>query len=209
MNKFKKPTLFKIPKFDLNYLTDIKNEENSCVIAKRTKLHLNFHPLHLTDFMASLKEILNQKITRYSKEYVTTFLYFKLNCMNLQFLNCRLGGILLGYDDVKVMSNLGVINDDSCFIHVDIEGNFFIFTPAVGQHLHGTVNKINKSHISCLVYDCFTVTVPLSDDEAWLENELQNGENVLLKIVSVNLRCKLPYIKAQIVYVKVVYLFAQ
>lgn len=198
MKQFKNSKSFKTPKFDLNYLIDIKNAENSCVKMKRTKLHLNFHPLQLTDFMASLKGILDQKITRFSKEYV----FLRRKNLNNYFI-CSLGGIFLGYDDIKVISNLGVINNDSCFIHVDIEGDFYIFTPTIGQHLHGIINKISKSHISCLVYNFFTVTVPLlNDDKVWSEYELQNGLKLLLKIVDVNLFRKLPYIKGEIVYVK-------
>lgn len=196
--KFKKPKSFKTRNFDLHYLYSVINTKNSCVKMKRKKLHLNVHPLQLNDFNTSLMQILNQKITKYSKEYVslTNINYFLYN----SYCNiCRLGGILLGYDDMNVLSNVGVINNDNCFIHVDIESNFFIFKPVIGQQLNGVVNKISTSHIACLVFNLFSVTVPTSGiNDEWLEQEVENGKKVLLKINSVNLDCRLPYIKAEI-----------
>lgn len=60
-NKLKK-------EFDIKYLKQIKEDENSCVELQRKQLHLTIHPFQLKDFAASLKEILSVKIARYNKE---------------------------------------------------------------------------------------------------------------------------------------------
>lgn len=112
----------------------------------------------------------------------------------------RLGGILLGYDNIVLDSNDGYINDDSCFMHINIEGNFYVFKPEIGQLLKGVVNKKSKSHVGCLVYQLFNVSLPSpEEDEEWLGDNVSVGQEIVFRIVDTNLNRKLPYIQGDIV----------
>lgn len=112
----------------------------------------------------------------------------------------RLGGILLGYDNIVLQSNGGVITNDSCYMHINVEADFYIFKPEIGQLLKGVVNKRSRSHIGCLVHQLFNVSLPSSDDddEGWLGYNLAVGQEVVFRIVEANLNRKLPYIQGEI-----------
>lgn len=51
----------------------------------------------------------------------------------------RLKGFLLAYKNPKLLTPLGEILYDTCFIHVDIEADFYIFRPEVGCSLKGKI----------------------------------------------------------------------
>lgn len=112
----------------------------------------------------------------------------------------RLGGILLGYENIVIQSSSGFINNDNCFVHVNVEGDFYVFNPEVGQLLKGTVNKKSRSHVGCLVYELFNVSLPSpEEDEPWLGDTVCLGQEVLFRIINTNLNRKLPYIQGEIV----------
>lgn len=113
---------------------------------------------------------------------------------------CRLKGILLGYDNIVLLSSDGFINYDNCFMHINVEGDFYIFKPEIGRLLKGIVNKKSKSHLGCLVYRLFNASIPCpEDDEEWLGDSVSVNQEILFKIVETNLNRKLPYIKGEIV----------
>lgn len=110
----------------------------------------------------------------------------------------RLGGILLGYDNVVIKSTKADINYDICYMHVSIEGDFYVFKPEVGKLLKGVVNKKSHSHVGCLVYQLFNATLPSpEEDESWLGDRAALGQEVLFRIVNTNLNRKLPYIQGE------------
>lgn len=112
-------------------------------------------------------------------------------------------GILLGYKNVKILTPQGGLVTDSCYIHLDIEADFYIFKPEVGATLTGIVNKKSKDHVGCLVHGIFNVSVPnKSEDDAWPGYHVEIGEEVLLQVTYINLDARLPYIRTSfIVYV--------
>lgn len=46
---------------------------------------------------------------------------------------------MLAYRNPRVISPLGDVLYDTCFIHIDIEADFYIFRPEVGRSLKGEV----------------------------------------------------------------------
>lgn len=60
----------------------------------------------------------------------------------LKFINlfnacCRLSGVILSYKNPKLLSPLGYILYDTCYIHVDVQADFYIFRPEIGKSLKG------------------------------------------------------------------------
>lgn len=107
---------------------------------------------------------------------------------------------MLGYDNIKVSSENGTISNDNCFIHVDVEGDFYIFNPSEGQIFKGTVNKISKTHIGCLMHNLFNVVIPRPDENPkWLGNKVKIAQEIIFKLIYTNFDRKLPYIKGDIV----------
>lgn len=167
--------------FDKDFLNKLRNDPNACVDICKETYHLALHPFHLTDVKASIKLLLNEKIAKYDK---------------------KLCGILLGYQNIQVLSSAGAINFDSCFIHFNIQAEFYIFKLDIGQILTGVVNKKSKDHIGCLVHKTFNVSLPRPENcENWLGHSAQLGQDVQFEITFTNLDGKLPYIRGKILSV--------
>ncbi|XP_076670044.1 RNA polymerase I subunit F [Andrena cerasifolii] len=156
-------------------LTGLIEDELSLVRFERFKKHLGLHPFHLTNLNAALNEILSSNLNSYDKE---------------------LKGFLLAYKNPKLLTPLGEILYDTCFIHVDIEADFYIFRPEVGCSLKGTVNKKGLDHIGLLVHKAFNVSIPKQDDdEDWPGDDLAIGQDVRFVVTCLDITSGLPYIR--------------
>ncbi|XP_063919718.1 DNA-directed RNA polymerase I subunit RPA43 [Zophobas morio] len=173
----------KLPKsFNLKDLEEQSENRNSCIYLQRIQDHLALHPYHLSDLNNSLNEILNTRVGKYCP---------------------RLEGILCGYKNVNFSSQNGYICDDSCFIHVDTEADYFLFKPATEKLLQGVVNKISKDHVGCLVHNIFNISLPKpKHSENWIGDSLSINDEVELKITSTDFDRKLPYIKGEIISIQ-------
>lgn len=56
------------PQFDVAYLEEARQDKNSCIDLRTKKLHICLHPSQLKDFHSSVKDTLNKRLTKYSKE---------------------------------------------------------------------------------------------------------------------------------------------
>lgn len=111
----------------------------------------------------------------------------------------RLGGILLGYQNIKLLNDKGTIHDDSSGIHVDLEGDFFVFKPSVGKEMQGVVNRKGEDFLGVLVYQTFNVSIPKPQNEdKWLGQDIQIGNEVLFKIQHVDTSFHLPFIRGDL-----------
>lgn len=94
---------------------------------------------------------------------------------------------------------MGRICDDSCFIHVDIEADFFIFKPVVGKVLQGHVNKKSKDHVGCLVHKLFNVSLPKPEGEKnWIGKSLNLNAEISFEVTYTDFEGRLPYIRGKI-----------
>jgi len=176
----------KINSFDKQFLDTLVEDKSSCVEVKEQNYHIALHPFHLNNINESVKDLLNQGISKYDK---------------------KLGGILLGYHDIKLLSSTGAVSNDSFFIHTDVAAAFYLFKPEIGKILTGTVNKKSEDHVGCLVHKTFNVSLPKpakiddddDDDDDWLGSRVQIGHDILFRITFMNLEIELPYIRAEFV----------
>ncbi|XP_076241231.1 RNA polymerase I subunit F [Calliopsis andreniformis] len=156
-------------------LTGLLEDEDSRVFYEKFKKHLGLHPFHLTNLNAALNEILSS---------------------NLNFYDPELKGFLLAYKNPKLLTPLGEIFYDTCFIHVDIEADFYIFRPEVGCSLKGVVNKKGLDHIGVLVHKAFNVSIPKPHDETnWVGDNLEIGQEVRFVVTQLDITSKLPFIR--------------
>lgn len=115
-----------------------------------------------------------------------------------------------------MLTPLGEIFYDSCFIHVDIEADFYIFRPKLGCTLKGNIlsyNKVSKyllinrlfvgivnkkglDHIGILVHKAFNVSIPKPDNEEnWSGDNLEIGQEVRFQVTLLDFTSKLPFIR--------------
>jgi hypothetical protein len=52
-------------------------------------------------------------------------------------LNCSFKGFILGYKNVKILTDRATIINDDLYMHLDIEAEFYIFTADAGCILFG------------------------------------------------------------------------
>ncbi|XP_057667664.1 DNA-directed RNA polymerase I subunit RPA43 [Diorhabda carinulata] len=166
--------------FNTKLLKKLVKQENSGVEVHTTIQHLAIYPHQLNNFTESVKGLLNSKIAKYNKTF---------------------NGILLGYQNIKLLTDGGVIHEDSCFIHFDIQANFYIFKPEIGKIMNGMVNRKSRDHIGVLVYEAFNVSIPIKmeEDEENTENSIKIGDNVTFQITYINLASVLPYIRGKLI----------
>ncbi|CAH0545898.1 unnamed protein product [Brassicogethes aeneus] len=165
--------------FDKKLLNQLKDNECSCVEVHQKTQHLALHPLQLENLNNSIKDTLNKGIARYNK---------------------KLEGILLGYQHIKLCGDTGAINFDSCFVHIDIQADFYLFKPNVDRILSGIVNKKSTDHVGVLVYSAFNVSLPKpADAEDWLGERVQIGSEVTFRVSFTDFESRLPYIRGEII----------
>lgn len=70
----------------------------------------------------------------YSPNFILTGLNQLWNC-------CSFDGILLGFQNVKLHSDIGLIGSDSYYIHMDVSADFFIFRPKLDMILNGNIGN--------------------------------------------------------------------
>ncbi|XP_068966118.1 transcriptional regulator ATRX homolog isoform X2 [Bombus flavifrons] len=156
-------------------LTGLIEDEDSCVYFEKFKKHVGLHPFHLTNLNTALNEILSSNLNSYDPD---------------------LKGFLLAYKNPKLLTPLGEIFYDTCFIHVDTEADFYIFRPEVGCTLKGIVNKKGLDHIGILVHKAFNVSIPKPDDEEnWPGDNLEIGQEARFVITLLDFSSKLPFIR--------------
>ncbi|KAG9493568.1 hypothetical protein GDO78_001456 [Eleutherodactylus coqui] len=90
------------------------NSRHSCLAVKTHRRHLALSPKYLHQKRSGIKELLSAELLKY---------------------NVGLAGVLVAYDNIKLVGGLGDIHDDIGFIHVNIEADFVIFQPECGQRL--------------------------------------------------------------------------
>ncbi|XP_069816575.1 DNA-directed RNA polymerase I subunit RPA43 isoform X2 [Dendropsophus ebraccatus] len=115
-----------------------------------------------------------------------------LSCLKLPsfseacgFINSRLEGVPVAYDNIKLIGELGDIFDDIGYIHINVEADFVIFQPEYGQKLVGVVNKKAPSHLGCLVHGCFNASIPRPmkmSVEAWQHLEVNIGDELEFEV---------------------------
>lgn len=158
----------------------VENDNNSCVKLVHKKLHLSFPPYYLGDIKERVKSVVDSRLIQYIDE---------------------LGGILAGYGKLTITKP----NAETFFnlgdIHVEVEGDFFIFTPEIGQELVGTINRKTTSHIGCIVHHLFNVSLPRPynvQNSDWIAKSAQLQQNVKFIITQVNFQSQVPYIEGNI-----------
>lgn len=185
-------------KYSSAELTKLVEDETSCVSVVNSIFDLELFPYHLADISGAIKDLLKDKITIYCKRYVVIL----LSILFPSFTDFRrLDGILLGYKNLTLLTPQGAIVADRCYIHVSVEGDFYVFRPKVESILTGVVNKISKNHINCLTHKVFNISVPIphNDNENWIGFHVDVGQEVKLSVTKKELNARLPYIRAALI----------
>ncbi|KAJ8323845.1 hypothetical protein QVD99_007004 [Batrachochytrium dendrobatidis] len=99
-----------------------------------------------------------------SPSFITTPLEGVKNYLNTFIMRyiAELDGVVLAYENVKLVTKNGHIMNESPFIFFNAQAKFTLFSPKVGSILYGVVNKVSPDHIGLLVYGVFNTSIPSS-----------------------------------------------
>jgi len=122
----------------LSVLNGLVDNPDSQVSKRKSQIHLGLSPGTLSNIKQGLEAQLLPQLNKYYPP---------------------LGAILLGWEDLRLSVNTGLLIADTPSVHVDIVGQFFVFSPVVGCVLPGKVNKKSAGHIGCLVHQTFNVSL--------------------------------------------------
>lgn len=106
---------------------------------KQVEVTVSILPFGLRDLRKSVNDSLRLWLLRYSS---------------------GLGGILLSFSNVQVLTD-GKIMNDLPHIHYQVSCDMLVFDPLVGTDLNGVVTESFHSHISLLVFGYFNASIPV------------------------------------------------
>ena len=139
-------------------LDELSADPASAVKKKKTRLHLALSPGALGGLKKGLECVMMENLNKYYPD---------------------LGAILLGWQGLKLCGRRGDISGDSPYIHVNVEGQVYLFNPDVGSKILGKVIKKTTGHIGCLVHETFNVSL-LCDNRQF--NAIQLNELVSIRV---------------------------
>ncbi|XP_062898555.1 DNA-directed RNA polymerase I subunit RPA43 [Mobula hypostoma] len=165
---------------------------HSCLMLDTCRRHLALCPLYLNRKRSGIERQLKTELFRFSER--------SHQCCSLVpedifddpaktgETHTGLQGVPVAYNKIRLIGELGDIFDDQGYIHVNIEADFVIFRPNIGQKLVGTVNKIAPSHIGCLVHGCFNASIPKPHhaNGVWPGFEVTVGDTLEFEVVQLD-----------------------
>lgn len=140
------------------------NAHYSCLVLDTHRRHIALPPVYLRKKRLGIQEELNAELLKYSGS---------------------LNGVLMAYDNIKIVGQHGDIYDDQGFIHFNIEASFVVFKPEIGSTLVGVINKMGVGHVGCLVHGCFNASVMkpnLLSPEQWRDSGLSVGQSLEFEV---------------------------
>uniref|UniRef100_A0A1A8D5V7 DNA-directed RNA polymerase subunit n=1 Tax=Nothobranchius kadleci TaxID=1051664 RepID=A0A1A8D5V7_NOTKA len=140
----------------------------SCLVLNSHRRHVALAPQYLNKKKSGIQEELDGELLKFSQS---------------------LNGVLLAYDNIRILGRNGDIYNDSGYIHMDIEASFIVFQPKRGQKLLGKVNKLGVSHVGCLVHSCFNASIPrptLVSIETWRDAGPKVGTELEFKVTALD-----------------------
>src|SRR5688572_24713341 len=96
------------------------------------------------DPLSSVKELVTRKIIRLPALYIgrlRTGVTAELDACHGRY-SPEFGGVLIGYDELRLVDPLGVIMDDDSSLMYEIQARFYIFKPEKGAEVKAIVNKV-------------------------------------------------------------------
>ncbi|KAL7299798.1 hypothetical protein TKK_0007542 [Trichogramma kaykai] len=101
-----------------------------------------------------------------------------------------LDGLLISYRNGKYLGCSADLMNGSLEIQCNIEADFYIFQPKVGERLKGKVKEVTADYIELVIHKGINATIPkpLFSDELWIGDTLSVNQRVLFTPTIIDLR---------------------
>ncbi|XP_035232638.1 DNA-directed RNA polymerase I subunit RPA43-like [Stegodyphus dumicola] len=119
------------------------DDKFSCIKQVHKSVHISVPSAFISNEVSGITEILDS----WKRQYVK-----------------QLQGVVVGYRNVSLASRANVFVVDQPAEHCYVTAVFYLFCPNIGTIVKGTINRISRDHIGCLIHDTINVTIHLSDE---------------------------------------------
>lgn len=154
--------------------------DESCVRKVNCIEPVRFSPTIYVDFQAAVLRILSRKIGKF---------------------DAKLNGVVLDYRNTKIMSSQSAIRQDSPFSLINVETNFYVFSPRKGAIVTGAVKHINhlsmETVISVVIYRVFNVKVTVKGK---IKQELERNQEIQIRVKDFHFENVIPFIEGELSY---------
>lgn len=161
-------------------LENYTKHDESCVQKINCVEAIRFSPTIMVDFQSSILRILSRKIGRY---------------------DVKLNGVVLDFRNTKILSSQAGIRQDSAFSLINVETNFYVFSPRKGAMVTGAVKYINRlsmeTVISVVIYRVFNVKVTVRGK---VKQELEKNQEIQIRVKNFHFDNVIPYIEGKLSY---------
>lgn len=158
------------------------NNPESCVKKMNCVERLRFAPNIFGNFKDSILKILSRKIGKY---------------------DMKMQGVVLDFRNTKILNNHSDIRNDSAYSIINVESNFYIFSPRSEAVVDGIIKHINRQSmgtiISVVIYRVFNVKVTFKG--CIQTNNLQHNQEIKIRIKQFHFDNEIPYIEGEMINV--------
>lgn len=163
-------------------LEEYITHSETCVRKIRTVESLRFAPNIIGTFTESIMKILSKKIGKF---------------------DMKLDGVVLDFRKTKVLSTRSLARTDSTSMLIDVESDFYVFSPRRDAIVNGIVKHINRQSmetiISVVIYRVFNVKVTFKGNIK--DKYICTDQEIQLRIKDFHFDNVFPYIEGEMVAV--------
>lgn len=139
---------------------------------------IRFSPTIFGDFQSAILKILSRKIGKY---------------------DMKLNGVVLDFRNTRILTSQSGIRQDSAFSVMNVETNFYVFSPRKGAIVTGSVkyiNRMNMETIVCVViYRVFNVKVTIRGK---VKQELERNQEIKIRVKDFHFENVIPFIEGKV-----------
>lgn len=152
----------------------------TCVKKIRTIESLRFTPNIIANFKESIMRILSKKIGKY---------------------DVKLNGVVLDFRKTQVLNTGSLVRNDSTSMLINVETDFYVFSPRRGAIVSGIVKHINRQSmeivISVVIYRVFNVKVVFKGRNKF--TEIHNDKEIKIRIKNYHFENVIPFIEGEMI----------
>lgn len=150
----------------------------SCVKKINCVEPIRYSPTIISDFQSAILRILSKKIGKY---------------------DVRLKGIVLDFRNTKVLGSQTGIRQDSAFSVINVETNFYVFSPRKGAVVTGDLKYINRLNmetvLTVVIYRVFNVKVTVKGK---VKQELERNQEIQIRVKDFHFDNVIPFIEGKL-----------
>lgn len=164
-------------KYKRTELENYTKHPESCVQKINCVEPIRFSPSLTVDFQQSIMKILSKKIGKF---------------------DTKLNGIVLDFRNTTILNNQSSVRQDSAFSVLNVQTNFYVFSPRKGAIVTGSIKHINRlsmeTIISVVIYRVFNVKVTIKGK---IKQEYERNQLITIRVKDFHFENVIPFIEGK------------